>query len=90
MSAVVVGLGDATDLRAKKALRTGTGSTASFVCSVQAHRDGEPLQRHAIRRRRARAKVSKQSWQIVHPYKEWQPFQSDVMSDRPSANSAKT
>jgi integrase len=42
--------GTLADLRAWKARRDG-GPTAPFVCSVQRHRDGEPLQRHAIRRR---------------------------------------
>lgn len=31
--------------------RHGDGPTAPFICSVQAHRVGEPLQRHVIRRR---------------------------------------
>jgi integrase/recombinase XerD len=40
--------GTLADLRAWKA-RRDAGTTAPFVCSVQRHRDGEPLQRHAIR-----------------------------------------
>jgi integrase len=41
------------DLRAWKVERERKGAPgqAPFVCSVQAHRPGQPLQRHAIRRR---------------------------------------
>lgn len=42
--------GTLADLRAWKAKRIGDGADA-FVCSVQANRLGQPLQRHAMRRR---------------------------------------
>jgi integrase len=40
-------------MRAWKAerLRQGARGADPFICSVQSHRRGEPLQRHAIRRR---------------------------------------
>jgi len=45
--------GTLADLTAWKAerQRQGASGTDPFVCSVQAHRRGQPLQRHAIRRR---------------------------------------
>jgi integrase/recombinase XerD len=45
--------GTLADLTAWKAERPreGASGTDPFVCSVQAHRRGQPLQRHAIRRR---------------------------------------
>ncbi len=45
--------GTLEDLRTWKAERQKQGAKAAdvFVCSVQSHRQGEPLQRHAIRRR---------------------------------------
>jgi integrase/recombinase XerD len=45
--------GTLADLAAWKKHRIETGARGHdpFVCSVQAHRDGLPLQRHAIRRR---------------------------------------
>jgi integrase/recombinase XerD len=45
--------GTLADLTAWKEERTAQGGTDRdpFVCSVQAHRRGQPLQRHAIRRR---------------------------------------
>jgi integrase len=45
--------GTLADLTAWKAERLKHGATGSdpFICSVQAHRHGQPLQRHAIRRR---------------------------------------
>jgi integrase/recombinase XerD len=45
--------GTLADLTAWKAerLKQGSRGTDPFICSVQAHRRGEPLQRHAIRRR---------------------------------------
>lgn len=45
--------GTLADLMAWQAERTkhGAAGSDSFICSVQAHRHGQPLQRHAIRRR---------------------------------------
>ena len=45
--------GTLADLAAwkRKRLEHGARGHDPFVCSVQAHRDGQPLQRHAIRRR---------------------------------------
>lgn len=45
--------GTLADLTAWKAQRVGQGApgTDPFVCSVKAHRIGQPLQRHAVRRR---------------------------------------
>jgi integrase/recombinase XerD len=45
--------GTLADLKAWKKQRSNAGARGqdAFVCSVQAHRDGQPLQRHAIRRR---------------------------------------
>jgi hypothetical protein len=35
----------------RERLEQGAAETNAFVCSVQAHRRGQPLQRHAMRRR---------------------------------------
>lgn len=43
--------GTLADLTAWKVERAKAGDHAPFICSVQGHRPGLPLQRHAIRRR---------------------------------------
>jgi integrase/recombinase XerD len=43
-------LADLTDWKTER-LCQGACGTDAFICSVQAHRHGQPLQRHAIRRR---------------------------------------
>lgn len=43
-------LGDLTAWKSER-LKQGASGDDPFICSVQAHRHGQPLQRHAIRRR---------------------------------------